>query len=118
MDALKRGKSASVHYGFSQKSSKSCYLLKRFGKEKNLIFQGLPGTKKGDLKADDNKLSAEQRSPKYIKNIHGILHRALDMAMRVEYLTKNPSTYTIRPKVMEKPVVPLDAPEQKSCSKR
>ena len=60
-----------------------------------------------------NKLSAEQRSPKYIKNIHGVLHRALDMAMRVEYLTKNPSTYTIRPKVVEKPVVPLDAPEQK-----
>ena len=28
-------------------------------------------------------------------------------------LTKNPSTYTIRPKVVEKPVVPLDAPEQK-----
>lgn len=53
MDASKRGKSASVHYGFSQKSNKSCYLLKRFGKEKNLIFQGLPGTKKGDLKADD-----------------------------------------------------------------
>ena len=52
-------------------------------------------------------------SAKSIKNIHGILHRALDMAMRVEYLTKNPSTYTIRPKVMEKPVVPLDAPEQK-----
>ena len=35
------------------------------------------------------------------------------MAMRVEYLTKNPSTYTSRPKVVEKPVVPLDAPEQK-----
>jgi hypothetical protein len=49
MDASKRGKSASVHYGFSQKSNKSCYLLKRFGKEKNLIFQGLPGTKKGDF---------------------------------------------------------------------
>ena len=52
-------------------------------------------------------------SAKSIKNIHGILHRALDMAMRVEYLMKNPSTYTIRPKVVEKPVVPLDAPEQK-----
>lgn len=65
-----------------------------------------------------NKMRDDEVSPKYIKNIHGILHRALDMAMRVEYLTKNPSTYTIRPKVMEKPVVPLDAPEQKSCSKR
>ena len=60
-----------------------------------------------------NKMRDDGVSPKYIKNIHGILHRALDMAMRVEYLTKNPSTYTIRPKVMEKPVVPLDAPEQK-----
>jgi len=49
MDASKRGKSASVHYGFSQKSNKFCYLLKRFGKEKSLIFQGLPGTKKGDF---------------------------------------------------------------------
>lgn len=60
-----------------------------------------------------NKMRDDGVSPKYIKNIHGILHRALDMAMRVEYLTKNPSTYTIRPKVVEKPVVPLDAPEQK-----
>lgn len=60
-----------------------------------------------------NKMRDDGVSPKYIKNIHGILHRALDMAMRVEYLTKNPSTYTIRPKVVEKPMVPLDAPEQK-----
>ena len=52
-----------------------------------------------------NKMRDDGVSPKYIKNIHGILHRALDMAMRVEYLTKNPSTYTIRPKVVEKPVV-------------
>ena len=62
-----------------------------------------------------NKMRDDGVSPKYIKNIHGILHRALDMAMRVEYLTKNPSTYTIRPKVVEKPVVPLDAPEQKKA---
>ena len=38
-----------------------------------------------------NKLRAEQRSPKYIKNIHGVLHRALDMAVRVEYLERNPT---------------------------
>ena len=30
MDASKRGKSASMHYEFSQKSNKSCYLLRRF----------------------------------------------------------------------------------------
>jgi len=49
MDASKRGKSASMHYGFSQKSNKFCYRLKRFRKEKVLIFQGIPNTKKGDF---------------------------------------------------------------------
>ena len=42
-----------------------------------------------------NKLRAEQRSPKYIKNIHGVLHRALDMAVRVEYLERNPTSACI-----------------------
>lgn len=60
-----------------------------------------------------NKLRAEQRSPKYIKNIHGVLHRALDMAVRVEYLERNPTSACILPKVVEKQVMPLDAPEQK-----
>ena len=60
-----------------------------------------------------NKLRTEDRSPQYIKNIHGIFHRALDMAVRVEYLDRNPSTACILPKVVEKPVTPLDVPEQK-----
>ena len=30
-----------------------CYRLKRFRKEKVLIFQGVPGTKKAILKTDD-----------------------------------------------------------------
>ena len=60
-----------------------------------------------------NHLRDENRSPKYIKNIHGIFHRALDMAVRVEYLQRNPSSACILPKVVEKPVTPLDIPEQK-----
>ena len=60
-----------------------------------------------------NCLRDENRSPKYIKNIHGILHRALDMAVRVEYLQRNPSSACILPKVVEKPVTPMDIPEQK-----
>ena len=60
-----------------------------------------------------NRLRDERRSPKYIKNIHGIFHRALDMAVRVEYLQRNPSSACILPKVVEKPVTPLDIPEQK-----
>ena len=40
-------KSASMHYEFSQKSNKFCYRLKRFRKEKVLIFQGGSGREKG-----------------------------------------------------------------------
>lgn len=38
-----------MHYEFSQKSNKFCYRLKRFRKEKVLIFKGVPGAKKGDF---------------------------------------------------------------------
>ena len=38
-----------MHYGFSQKSNTFCYRLKRFRKEGVLIFQGVPGTEKGDF---------------------------------------------------------------------
>lgn len=60
-----------------------------------------------------NHLRDENRSPKYIKNIHGIFHRALDMAVRVEYLQRNPSSACVLPRVVEKPVTPMDIPEQK-----
>ena len=60
-----------------------------------------------------NQLRAKGLSPKHIKNIHGCFHRAMDMAVRVEYLSKNPTSFCIIPKVVEKRVVPLDAPEQK-----
>ena len=36
-----------------------------------------------------NNLQKNGLSSKFIKNIHGVLHRALDMAVRVEYLKKN-----------------------------
>jgi hypothetical protein len=38
-----------MHYEFSQKPNKFCYRLKRFRKEGVLIFQGVPGTEKGDF---------------------------------------------------------------------
>ena len=60
-----------------------------------------------------NQLREEKRSPKYIKNIHGILHRALEMAVRLEYLMRNPTTACVIPRVVEKKVTPLDAPDQK-----
>ena len=60
-----------------------------------------------------NQLREKGLSPKYIKNIHGILHRALDMAVRVEYLDRNITSLCIIPKVIEEEVQPLDEPELK-----
>lgn len=60
-----------------------------------------------------NQLKEKGLSPKYIKNIHGVLHRALDMAVRLEYLLRNPTCACVIPRVVEKKVEPLDAPDQK-----
>ena len=65
------------------------------------------------IQAFYNDLQKKELSSKFIKNIHGVLHRALDMAVRIEYLQKNPSTYTVRPRVIEKPVSSIDTPEHK-----
>ena len=60
-----------------------------------------------------NHLKSKGLSPKYIKNIHGCLHRALEMAVRLEYMHRNPTSSCVIPKVVEKKVEPLDTPEQK-----
>lgn len=48
-------------------------------------------------------------SPKYIKNIHGCLHKALDIAVRIDYITKNQTSACIIPRVIQKEMHPLDA---------
>ncbi len=56
---------------------------------------------------DEKKLSA-----KYIKNIHGVLHSALDKAVAVEYTTKNYSDVCSIPKIEEAEIKPLNKEEQ------
>ena len=51
-------------------------------------------------------------SPKYIKNIHGCLHEALDVAVQIDYIPKNPTSACKLPRIVEKEMHPLDAPEQ------
>ncbi len=51
-------------------------------------------------------------SPKYIKNIHGVLHSALDKAVEVEYTAKNYSSVCSIPKVITPEIRPLDKEEQ------
>lgn len=60
-----------------------------------------------------NNLKAQGLSPKYIKNIHGCLHRALDMAVKVEYIEKNYTSVCSIPKGTPQEVDPLTEEEQK-----
>ncbi len=47
-------------------------------------------------------------SAKTIKNIHGVVHRALNQAVRIGYLRTNPADYCIIPKVVQKQIHPLE----------
>ena len=50
-------------------------------------------------------------NPKTIKNIHGCLHKALDIALRLEYISKNPSSNCILPRIEQTEIHPLDTPD-------
>lgn len=47
-------------------------------------------------------------SPKSIKNIHGILHKALQQAVQIGYIRTNPADACKPPRVGKKPVRPLE----------
>lgn len=50
-------------------------------------------------------------SPKSIRNIHGILHRALQQAVAIGYLRFNPADACILPRLEQRPIKPLDDQE-------
>ena len=50
-------------------------------------------------------------SPKSVKNIHGILHRALQQAVAIGYLRFNPSDACTLPRVERAEIKPLDEPQ-------
>lgn len=55
-----------------------------------------------------NGLSEKGLSPKSIKNIHGVLHRALQQAVAIGYLRSNPSDACSLPRVERRELTPLD----------
>ena len=55
-----------------------------------------------------NNLSAQDLSPKTIKNIHGILHKALQQAVANGYIRFNPTDPCVLPKLVKKELKPLD----------
>jgi len=50
----------------------------------------------------------EPLSAKTIKNIHGVLHRALDQALRNGSIKSNPTDACVLPKIVKKEIQPLD----------
>ena len=58
-----------------------------------------------------NTLLNEGLSPKTIKNIHGVLHSALDQAIANGYIQKNPSEACKLPKVTKPEIKPLEPDE-------
>ena len=52
-------------------------------------------------------------SAKSIKNLHGCLHKALAIAVRVGYLERNPTSACILPRIQQKEIEPLDVPDLK-----
>lgn len=47
-------------------------------------------------------------SPKSIKNLHGVLHRALQQAVDIDYIRKNPSNNCKLPRIYKQEIQPLD----------
>ncbi len=56
-------------------------------------------------------LRVSELSPKTIKNIHGILHKALDQALKLRYIGLNPADACILPRVEKKEIKPLNETE-------
>jgi len=58
-----------------------------------------------------NDLQAGGLSPKSIKNVHGVLHRALKQAVILGYIRANPSDACTLPRIEKTPIQPLDSPD-------
>lgn len=58
-----------------------------------------------------NGLQRGGLSPKTVKNIHGVLCKALSEAVRVRYIASNPAAGCILPKIVRDEIHPFDAEE-------
>lgn len=56
-----------------------------------------------------NTLHSSGISPKTIKNIHGVLHKALEQARQIGYIAQNPATGTKLPRWDRKEIKPLES---------
>lgn len=56
---------------------------------------------------ENKKTDGKPLNPKTVKNIHGVLHSALQQAVRIGYLKVNPASLTILPKRSRAEITPL-----------
>ena len=57
---------------------------------------------------------SERLSPKSVKNVHGVLHRALSQAVRIGYIRFNPADACELPRIEKKELRPLDEKESRA----
>lgn len=80
---------------------------------RNHIKPGIGAIKLEDLTAHDiqefyNSRTDAGLSPKTVKNIHGVLHKALQQAMLNEAIRHNPADACILPRVQRKAIAPMN----------
>ena len=78
----------------------------------------LQALKAPQIQALYNSLLAEGKSPKTIKNIHGVLHKALDKAVKIGYITTNPASVCDIPRIEKKEIKPLNTDDISRFIKR
>ena len=85
---------------------------------KNHVLPNIGAVKLADLRAPMiqriyNNLQRQGISPKTIKNLHGCIHKALEVAVRNEYIARNPADVCTLPRIEKSEIQPLDAPDIK-----
>ena len=55
----------------------------------------------------NDMLREKNLSPKTIKDVHGILHKALEQAVKVRYIVYNPTEACTAPRLVRKEIIPL-----------
>lgn len=97
------------------------------GQIKNHIKPALGAVKLEALNAHTiqgfyNKLGKERDgkpglSPKTVKNVHGVLHKALQQAVAIGYIRFNPTDACTLPRMQKRDIKPLDEEQSKSFLK-
>ena len=64
-----------------------------------------------DVQKFVNRLCHTGLNPKTVKNIHGVLHRALNQVMRIGFLRVNPAGVCNLPKIVKNEITPLQGNE-------